>query len=158
MFAATREATVQSLLRHLLAMPAGAVATYEDLARVAGEGVDPSFHPLRKAIRLARDKHGVLLRNERGVGFARVGSFEERRNMLESRRGRVRRQALTGMKEVGASIRGQNVSQAEMLELTRYQGAFGVAHMATGGSQATAKKIVGEAFAAPPPGPHTLPR
>lgn len=157
MFARTREATIEALLQHFLAMSAGKVATYAQLSKVAGEPVGPSFYPVRKAIQLARDKHSVLIRNERGVGFVRAGSFDERRDMLDSRRGRVRRQALTGLKETAAAMRSSNPSGPEMLELTRYQGAFGVAHMTTGGSNATAKKIAGEAFAEPSPGRKGIP-
>lgn len=150
-FIRTREETINALLRHFLAMPAGKVATYSDLSRVAGEKVGASFYPLRKAIVLARDRHAVLIRNERGVGFVRSGTFDERRDMLDGRRGKVRRQALTGLKETAAAMRGSNPKNAEMLELTRYQGAFGVAHMTTGGSNAVAKRISGEAFIEPLP-------
>jgi hypothetical protein len=100
---------------------------------------------------LARDKHAVLIRNERNVGFVRAGTFDERRDMLDGRRGKVRRQALTGLKETAAAMRGSNPNNAEMMELTRYQGAFGVAHMTTGGSNAAAKRIVGEVFVEPRP-------
>lgn len=98
-FIRTREETINALLRHFLAMPAGKAVTYSDLSRIAGEKVGPSFYPLRKAIVLARDRHAVLIRNERGVGFVRSGTFDERRDMLDGRRGKVRRQALTGLKE-----------------------------------------------------------
>lgn len=99
----------------------------------------------------------MLIRNERGVGFVRSATFDDRRDMLDSRRGKVRRQALTGLKETAAAMRGSNPNNAEMMELTRYQGAFGVAHMTTGGSQAAAKKISGEAYVEPSPGRKGIP-
>lgn len=157
MFIRTREATIDALLQHFLAMRAGETATYAALTKVAGEKVGPSFYPVRKAINLARDKHAVLIRNERGIGFVRSATFDERRDMLDSRRGKVRRQALTGLKETAAAMRGSNPNNAEMMELTRYQGAFGVAHMTTGGSNTAAKKISGEAFEEPHPGRETIP-
>lgn len=156
-FANTREGTIEALLQHFLSLPAGGVATYATLSKIAGEKVGPSFYPVRKAVELARDKHNVLIRNERGVGFARTATFDDRRDMLDSRRGKVRRQALTGLKETAAAMRSSNPNNAEMLELTRFQGAFGVAHMTTGGSQAAAKKISGEAFAEPSPGRKGIP-
>lgn len=156
-FATTREATIEALLQRLLSLPSGGVVTYADLSKIAGEKVGPAFYPLRKAINIARDKHAVLIRNQRGVGFARVGTFDDRRDLLDTRRGRVRRQALTGLKEVSAAIRGSNPTNAEMLDLTRYQGAFAVSHMTTGGSQAAAKKIAGELFVEPRPKPEDVP-
>lgn len=157
LFIRTREATIEALLQHFLSMPAGGVASYAALSRVAGEKVGSSFYPVRRAIELARDKHSVLIRNERGVGFVRAGTFDDRRDMLDNRRGKVRRQALTGLKETSAAMRSSNPNNAEMMELTRYQGAFGVAHMTTGGSQAAAKKISGEAFVEPSPGRKGIP-
>lgn len=157
MFAVTRDATIQALLQHFLAMQAGSVVSYGALSKIAGEKVGPSFYPVRKAIALARDKHSVLIRNERGVGFVRAATFDDRRNMLDSRRGKVRRQALTGLKETAAAMRGSNPNSGEMMELTRYQGAFGVAHMTTGGSNAAAKRISGEAFVEPRPKPEDIP-
>lgn len=157
MFITTREATISALLQHFLTMPAGKTATYAELSKIAGEKVGPSFYPVRKAIALARDKHAVLIRNERRVGFVRTGTFDERRDVLDSRRGRVRRQALTGLKETAAVMRGSNPNNQQMMELTRYQGAFGVAHMTTGGSQAAAKRITGEAFVEPQPKPEDIP-
>ena len=150
-FQRTRLDTIETLLKHFLSLPAGGVASYASLTDIAGESVGPSFYPVRRAIQLARDKHAVLIRNERGVGFVRSASFDDRRDMLDSRRGKVRRQALTGLKETAAVMRGSNPNNAEMMELTRYQGAFGVAHMTTGGSNAAAKRIVGEAFVQPKP-------
>lgn len=151
MFAKTRTDTIDAILNHLLALQAGQLTTYATLSKIAGEPLGPSSYPLRKAINLARDKHAVLIRNERNVGFVRAGTFDERRDMLDGRRGKVRRQALTGLKETAAAMRGSNPNNAEMLELTRYQGAFGVAHMTTGGSNAAAKRIVGEVFVEPRP-------
>lgn len=151
MFIRTREATIEAVLQHLLSLRAGQTTSYDAISRACGERITASSYPVRKAIQLARDKHAVLIRNERGVGFVRVATFDDRRDMLDSRRGKVRRQALTGLKETAAAMRGSNPTNAEMLELTRYQGAFGVAHMTTGGSQATAKKISGEAYVEPRP-------
>lgn len=156
-FATTRALTIEALLQRLLSLPAGGLVRYDELGKVVGEKIGPSFYPLRKAISLARDKHNVLIRNERGVGFVRVGTFDERRDVLDGRRGKVRRQALTGLKETAAAMRGSNPNNAEMMELTRYQGAFGVAHMTTGGSNATAKKISGESFVEPRPKPEDIP-
>lgn len=158
MFAKTRQASIDAVLSYLLAMPAGAVVKYETLDNVAGERITASSYVVRKAIQLARDKHAVLIRNERNIGFARVATFDDRRSMLDSRRGKVRRQALTGLKETAAAIRGSNPNNAEMLELTRYQGAFGVAHMTTGGSNAAAKRIAGRAFNEPPLKPSQIPK
>ncbi len=157
MFIRTRQSEIDALLAHFLAMPAGGVASYLALSKIVGEKVGPSFYPVRKAIALARDKHAVLIRNERGVGFVRAATFDERRDMLDTRRGKVRRQALTGLKETAAVMRGSNPNNAEMMELTRYQGAFGVAHMTTGGSNATAKRITGEAFVEPKPRQEDIP-
>lgn len=156
-FQSSREATINAALQHFLSMSAGQTVSYADLSKIVGEKVDASFYPVRKAIQLARDKHAVMIRNERGVGFVRTGTFDERRDMLDSRRGKVRRQALTGLKETAAVMRGSNLSNAQMLELTRYQGAFGVAHMTTGGSQSTARKITGEAFVEPRLGRESIP-
>jgi len=157
MFTRTREAAIDAILQHFLRMRNGQTTTYAELSKIIGERVGASHYPVRKAIQLARDKHAVMIRNERGVGFARTATFDERRDMLDSRRGKVRRQALTGLKETAAAMRASNVSNAQMLELTRYQGAFGVAHMATGGSQSAAKKIAGELFVEPRPSRKDIP-
>lgn len=156
-FDTSREATINTILQHFLSMSAGQTVTYAALGKLVGEKVRPSFYPVRRAIQLARDRHAVLIRNERGVGFVRTASFDDRRDMLDSRRGKVRRQALTGLKETAAAMRGSNATNAEMLELTRYQGAFGVAHMTTGGSHAAARRISGEAFVEPRPTPEDIP-
>lgn len=156
-FDATRAATIDAILNHFLSMPAGGIATYAALSQVAGQKIDSSSYVVRRAIIHARDKRNVMIRNERGVGFVRAGTFDERRDMLDARRGKVRRQALTGLKETAAAMRGSNPKNAEMMELTRYQGAFGVAHMTTGGSQSTAKKIMGEAYTEPRPSRSGIP-
>lgn len=156
-FSATRTALIDAFLHKFTTMPAGSTVTYADLSAIAGEKIGPNFYPLRRAIQVARDKHAILIRCERGVGFVRSASFDERRDMLDQRRGKVRRQALTGLKEVAAVMRGSNVSGAEMMTLTRYQGAFAVSHMNTGGSQATASKISGTLFTEPRPKPEDIP-
>jgi hypothetical protein len=156
-FANTRQQTIDAILAHFMALPLGGVTTYDTLSGVAGERIGPSFYPLRRAIQLARDKHSVLIRNERGVGFVRTGTFDERRDMLDQRRGKVRRQALTGIKETAAVMRGSNPTNAEMMALVKYQGAFAVSHMTTGGSQATSKKITGTLFEEPRAKPEDIP-
>jgi len=157
MFAASRETTIRVLLDRFLSLPAGQVETYDDLSKLVGESVGSSFYPVRKAIALARDQHNVLICNKRTVGFFRTAGFDDRRDMLDGRRGRVRRQALTGLKEAAAAIKGSNPSNAEMAQLTRLQGAFGLSHMIAGGAAATARKISGEAFVEPSPSRDDIP-